>query len=238
MNVPCLILARGGSVRSPRKNVRPFCGKPLLTWTIEAALQELPSEMVFVSTDDEEIEDIARIAGATIIRRDWISGANEVGNVPALHALQKIDPERRYSRFMCLMPTVPCRLPGDVAKLIDFANRTSYFATVTGYCQKETCILMRVDDVGGVFTIFDKGYRYWTSAMSDMICDRAVYEAMSPRVIEHDDIEPKVYGVSPIKIWQMADCDTEEQREYAEFWFQRKIIDVYGRNPYERKGRA
>jgi N-acylneuraminate cytidylyltransferase len=60
------IPARGGSKRIPRKNVRPFCGRPMIAWPIEVATQSGLFDHVAVSTDDEEIADIARQWGAEV----------------------------------------------------------------------------------------------------------------------------------------------------------------------------
>jgi N-acylneuraminate cytidylyltransferase len=63
MNV-AIIPARGGSKRIPRKNVRPFCGSPMIAWPIAAAAASGLFDYILVSTDDAEIADIARQAGA------------------------------------------------------------------------------------------------------------------------------------------------------------------------------
>lgn len=63
MNV-AIIPARGGSKRIPRKNIRNFCGKPMIAWSIKAALQSGCFERVIVSTDDAEIAEVARQWGA------------------------------------------------------------------------------------------------------------------------------------------------------------------------------
>jgi pseudaminic acid cytidylyltransferase len=60
----CVIPARGGSKRIPRKNIRPFCGKPIMAWSIEAALESGLFDRVMVSTDDTEIADLAKNYGA------------------------------------------------------------------------------------------------------------------------------------------------------------------------------
>ena len=61
-----VIPARGGSKRIPRKNIKEFCGKPMIAWSIEAALESNCFDRVVCSTDDEEIADIAREYGAEI----------------------------------------------------------------------------------------------------------------------------------------------------------------------------
>ena len=59
-----LIPARGGSKRVPRKNIRPFCGKPMVAWSIAAARASGCFDRVVVSTDDMEIAEVERMAGA------------------------------------------------------------------------------------------------------------------------------------------------------------------------------
>ena len=65
MSALAIITARGGSKRIPRKNIRPFLGKPILLYSIEAALQAGIFDEVMVSTDDPEIAELAKGAGAS-----------------------------------------------------------------------------------------------------------------------------------------------------------------------------
>lgn len=62
----CLIPARGGSKRIPRKNIRPFNGKPMIAWSIDAARQAGVFDRIIVSTDDDEIADVAQSHGAEV----------------------------------------------------------------------------------------------------------------------------------------------------------------------------
>lgn len=62
----CIIPARGGSKRIPRKNIKDFLGKPIIAYSIEVALQSKLFDEVMVSTDDEEIAEVARKYGATV----------------------------------------------------------------------------------------------------------------------------------------------------------------------------
>lgn len=66
MSSICIIPARGGSKRIPQKNIKEFCGKPIIAYSIEAALQSGLFDEVMVSTDDEKIARIAREYGASI----------------------------------------------------------------------------------------------------------------------------------------------------------------------------
>lgn len=62
----CVIPARGGSKRIPRKNIKEFCGKPIIAYSIEAALESGLFDEVMVSTDDEEIKSVAEALGARV----------------------------------------------------------------------------------------------------------------------------------------------------------------------------
>lgn len=66
MKTIAIITARGGSKRIPRKNIKPFCGRPIMTYSIQAALDSGVFDEVMVSTDDTEIAGIAAAAGAKV----------------------------------------------------------------------------------------------------------------------------------------------------------------------------
>jgi CMP-N-acetylneuraminic acid synthetase len=87
-----IILARGGSKRLPRKNILDFHGKPLLAWTVEAALHSGKFDRVLVSTDDREIADIARSFGAEVpFLRKIAAGDHASSSEATLAALQQAE---------------------------------------------------------------------------------------------------------------------------------------------------
>ena len=88
MSVVAIIPARGGSKRIPGKNLAPVAGKPLLAWTIEAALDAWSVDHVFVSTEDEDIARCARRFGAEVIARPPEFATDCASTEPVLlHAL-------------------------------------------------------------------------------------------------------------------------------------------------------
>ena len=66
MNNIAIITARGGSKRIPKKNIREFCGRPIIEYSIRAALESKLFDEVMVSTDSEEIAEISRQCGASV----------------------------------------------------------------------------------------------------------------------------------------------------------------------------
>lgn len=103
-----LIPARGGSKGIPRKNVRSIAGKPLIAWTIEAALAVRGLDAVVVSTDDEETANVARVVGAQVpfLRPAELARDDTPGIAPVLHAIGMLP---QYDEVMLLQPTSPLR---------------------------------------------------------------------------------------------------------------------------------
>ncbi len=109
-----IITARGGSKRIPHKNIKEFCGKPILCYTVEAALASGIFEEVMVSTDDEEIARIAREAGAEVPFFRSEETANDQATTADVLAEVLREYEKRGRQFetaCCLYPTAPFLTP-------------------------------------------------------------------------------------------------------------------------------
>ncbi|MBN7278683.1 pseudaminic acid cytidylyltransferase [Vibrio cholerae] len=137
MNV-AVIPARGGSKRIPRKNVKDFCGKPMIAWSIEAAKASGCFDKIIVSTDDTEIAAIARQFGAEIpfIRPAALSD-DYTGTIPVIrHAVEWLNQnDSKVDYACCLYATAPFILPEDLRQglqLIKDAG-SSYAFSVTSY---------------------------------------------------------------------------------------------------------
>src|SRR6185503_14067921 len=102
LEVIAIIPARGGSKRVPGKNIRPLAGKPLIAYTIEAALGSGLFHRVVVSTDSEEIAAVSRISGAEIpfLRSAEISDDVTPISAATADALERLDPDGTQYRFV------------------------------------------------------------------------------------------------------------------------------------------
>jgi N-acylneuraminate cytidylyltransferase len=151
------IFARGGSKGLPGKNIRPLAGKPLIHYSIETAKQCPSIDEVFVSTDDSDIAEIARQAGAIVIERpaelasdtspEWLSWQHGIEWVESHYG--------KFKYFVSLPATSPLRnvsdVEGAVAKLessladicisVTPASRSPYFNMVK-VLDGETCELV------------------------------------------------------------------------------------------------
>lgn len=105
-----LIPARGGSKRIPRKNVVPFCGKPIIGWSIEAALASGCFDEVVVSTDDDEIAEVAQQLGARVpFRRPPALADDYTPTIPVVcHAIEWFTAQAQTpDQVCCLYATAP-----------------------------------------------------------------------------------------------------------------------------------
>lgn len=107
----CVIPARGGSKRIPKKNIRGFCGKPIIAYSIETALASSLFDDVIVSTDDEAIAKVARNYGATVpfIRPQNLSD-DQTGTAKVVkHAVEWYQQEKHMEVAItcCIYATAP-----------------------------------------------------------------------------------------------------------------------------------
>ena len=122
-----IILARGGSKRLPRKNILDFHGKPLIAWSIEAALQSDQYDRVLVSTDDPEIAKIARSFGAAVpFLRDCAADDITPSSEATLAALRQAEQHwgTQFDVVSQLMANCPLRDAEDIkASVQNFINQ-------------------------------------------------------------------------------------------------------------------
>ena len=109
-----VIPARGGSKGVPRKNVMDLAGKPLIAWSILAVAEAEEPMRCVVSTDDQEIADVAKDYGAEVVRRPSPLASDEAPTEPSLiHALDALAADGyEPMELMLLQATSPVRLPG------------------------------------------------------------------------------------------------------------------------------
>lgn len=110
----CVIPARGGSQRIPRKNVKPFFGVPIICYAIVTAMKSRLFEHVVVSTEDPEIAHVAQFTGAEVHKREHGLAENHVGT-----QVVAADAMRAYrctsdQLACCLYPTTPLLRPDDL----------------------------------------------------------------------------------------------------------------------------
>ena len=112
-----VIPARGGSKRIPRKNIKEFCGKPIVVWSIEAARESGCFDRVIVSTDDNEIAEVARLWGAEVpFMRPAELSDDYTGTTPVVrHAIEWcMEDGFLFNQVCCIYATAPFITADDI----------------------------------------------------------------------------------------------------------------------------
>lgn len=126
-NIIAIIPARGGSKGIPRKNIRLLHGKPLIAWTIETALSTSCLKRVIVSTDDEEIAEVAEKYGAEVpFLRPKKYAQDDTTDMPVYeHTLHWLEENERYipDIVVWLRPTAPLRTSEDIKNAVNILRR-------------------------------------------------------------------------------------------------------------------
>jgi len=248
-----VIIARGGSKRLPRKNVRPFCGLPLLAWSIIQAKSAREVDWVFLVTDDDEIESIGREYGAEVFRHpDWgaASGGNRAfmwGNA-GMEAMG-ID----VDILVQMLPTSPLRLPEDLDRGIE-AYRERQFHVKPLYRRRETFLWRDQYGICARWHLRDKSSAFLesNSGMFTVTCPQwhKWYSDKLGEAIGNDDqsIEPaaqdpdmfpdgQTYYVE-CEQWQCTEVDTIKEFELAEVLMEHYILRGRGRAVYDEYARG
>ena len=141
MTLLALIPARGGSKGIPRKNIRLFCGRPLLYWSIDVALMSSCVDQVVVSTDDTEIAAIAKTGGAEVpfLRPEKLASDEAPAISSVLHALEQLP---KVTDVLLLQPTSPLRHLEDLDAIVQLRHQAGRESavSVTNCGKHPTCM--------------------------------------------------------------------------------------------------
>lgn len=221
-----IIPARGGSKRVPRKNVKLFAGQPMIAYAIAAARASAVFDRIVVSTDDEEIAEVARSHGAlTPFMRPPELSDDHTGTVPvivhALDACRALGWEAELA--CCIYPGVPLLAPDDLVAALallqrDDARPTDYAFTVAAFPSAVQRALRR-SDAGRMSPLapenierrsqdlepcyYDAGQFYWGGAAA-----------------WRSGVSPHMNGWGwPVPAWRAVDIDTPDDWRRAELLY-------------------
>lgn len=124
-----VIPARGGSKRLPGKNIRDFAGKPMLAWSVEAALESGLFDTVMVSTDSEEIAEVARAAGASVpfLRSAETADDHAIIIDVMAEVVDRYEADgQRFDRICCILATAPLLQPSTLRHAEDLMGREDF----------------------------------------------------------------------------------------------------------------
>lgn len=136
--VVAVIPARGGSQRLPRKNIRMLAGKPLIAWSIEAAINSKSIDLVVVSSDDNEILEEARKYPVEVVKRpDHLATPTATTVDTLIHCLDELPSGGQpFGQIMLLQPTSPLRTSEDIDRAVAL-KKESATSSLISVCECE-----------------------------------------------------------------------------------------------------
>jgi N-acylneuraminate cytidylyltransferase len=214
-----VILARGGSKRIPNKNIIDFFGKPLMAWTIQAALETSLFETVLVSTESEQIADIALKYGAKVpfIRNanfDDFSSSSEA-TITALKQLQDFN-SKNYKTVVQLMANCPLRTASNIKEQLhyyeSFENRKSIISGFK-YGMFNPWWAHRFDNHGNYSKIYENNEITRSQDLPELICPSgATWISEVSSLYKAKTFYGRGYGFYKMKWSEAVDID-----EYDDF---------------------
>lgn len=215
-----IIPARGGSKRIPKKNIKLFCGEPIIKYSIENALSSDAFEEVVVSTDDERIAELAASYGATVpfLREQSLSDDYSTTGQVIFDVIQRLEScGKRYNYCACVYPTAPFMSAKKIKEAMDrlIQSDANEIITVVKYSSPPQRAFYydnkniirkwpqyansRSQDLEPLY--FDAGqfYGYKTSAYLQSKGD--ILEGIIPYVL----LPTEVQDIDNIEDWQLAE---------------------------------
>ena len=225
--VVAIILARGGSKGIPRKNVLNFVGHPLVAWSIMQAKKTKEIDEVYVSSDSDEILEIAQSYGAKVIKRpDQYAGDTAKSEEAILHALKVLGSDQEI--IIMLEPTAPLRKPNDLGNAVKLFRKKGWDSCFSGATLQDFLIWKR--DNNGELTGVNYDYKKQGPRQMrepDYVENGAIY-MFKPEVMLHDKnrFGGKI-GIFPNHFWQSFEIDEPDDWNFVELIFNKYLIEDY-----------
>jgi pseudaminic acid cytidylyltransferase len=222
-----IIPARGGSKRIPHKNIRPFKGKPIMQYSIEVALDSGLFDEVIVSTEDEEIAEMAKKMGASVPFYRSAEAASDKATMAAvmidvMESYEKIG--KKYDYFCCILATAPFttvdRLKEAFIKMID-GQFDSVVPFVPYPVPIQQAFKLDSNKNNKVEMFFDDQYGIRTQDFTPSYYDAGMFYWMRPESVkEKKRISCNNTGAIILSELECHDIDTEDDWRIAEQKFE------------------
>ncbi len=223
MNI-AVIPARGGSKRIPRKNIRDFCGKPMIAWSIETARQSGLFEHIIVSTDDDEIASVARAYGAEVpFKRPAELADDHAGTTEVIaHATRWLmDQGWVLETVCCLYATAPFVRIEDLRHGLELlqAGTWAFSFTATDYAAP-IFRSFRIHPQGGVEMLFPEHFTTRSQDLPPALHDAGeLYWGRPDAWLQKLRLFDRHSCPIIIPRWRVQDIDTEEDWKRAEILY-------------------
>jgi CMP-N,N'-diacetyllegionaminic acid synthase len=223
--VIAIILARGGSKGIPRKNILNFAGHPLVAWTVIQAKLSKEIDEVYISSDSNEILEIAEKYGAKIIKRpEEISGDSAKSEEAIIHALSILGADQEM--IIMLEPTAPLRKADDLDNCILMFRNENWDSCFSGALLQDF-LLWKKDKNGDLkslnYDYKDQGPRQLREP--DYVENGAIYIFKPEIMVNYKNRFGGKIGLFPNNFWQSFEIDDPEDWEFVELIFRKYLLN-------------
>lgn len=219
-----IIPARGGSKGLPGKNIMEMCGKPLIAYTIEAALNAKSIDHVIISTDDIKIADVAKKYGAEVpfMRPSRLASDTAMAVDNYIYTIERLEKEwnMKIDSFVVLQPTSPLRLSADIDGAVELFNARKADSVVT-YVKEAHPVFWhkKVDDNNKIEDLFEGTIANRQELPITYYPNGAVYVFSTNLIRQRKYYSENSYAyIMPRE--RSVDIDFLEDFKYAEFLMQ------------------
>lgn len=226
MKILAIIPARGDSKRLPRKNLLPIQGKPLIVYSIEAALESQEVNRVVVSTDNQEIADVSKKAGAEVVLRPASLSHDTASSESALlHVLDTLEQKEKYTPDLVvfLQCTSPIRKKDDIDRALETYRKTKVDSLFSA-CRNDKFI-WRLSPQGPMSLNYDYKNRKREQDVPLEFRENGSIYIFSPKLLrEHNNRLGGKIGVYEMGFWSSFQVDTVEDLELIQWICSKKFV--------------
>jgi len=247
MNIVAIIPAKGMSKRMPGKNMKLFCGKPLVEWSLIQCKYSKYIAKTYLVTDSQEIADLgkqydARIVWQTQEQIDTAEVAGQMGGPYSLWlGLEAAMKEETVNGVFTMLPTNPLRRVDDLDRCVDIMRVDDRYPIIS-MVRKKDIALFQTDGTIATWELLDKSGKYLITNSAEQFWlvhqFRRYYfksEGVFNTPVEWLENKEGIATLKPVfdELWQEYDIDFQEEFEVCEFWMDRKILEGRGDEVYK-----
>ncbi len=231
MDAIAVIPARGGSKRIPKKNIRQFCGKPIIAYTIEAAKKSNLFSHIIVSTDSQEIAEISGEYGAEIpyIRKSTLADDYSPVSLVTLDMLESLDPtHKKFDSIAQLMPICPLRDSMDIMNSFSqfIRSKTESQISLTRYNWLNPWWAMTKNKNNIVSPIFEEQLKKRSQDLPELFCPTGAIWWIKPDTLRREKTFYCPHRTGWEIPWDHAiDIDTEDDWRLAEILMRKRMTE-------------
>ena len=225
----CVIPARGGSKRIPKKNIRLFYGKPIIAYTIEAAINSNLFSEIIVSTDDLEIAKISKDFGAEIpyMRNSSLADDFTMPSLVTLDVLEHLDPLHNQIDFIAqLMPICPLRDTQDIINSFNhfIKSKSDSQISISRYGWSNPWWAMKKDENNVLYPIFMEHMKKRSQDLPELFCPTGAIWWIKAETLRREKTFHCPHKTGWEIPWDHAiDIDTEDDWKMAENLMKKKM---------------